>query len=372
MDPSASYHEDRDEIDLSIKRVFESGYFILGNEVKMFEKEFADYVGVKQGVGVANGTDAIELALRACDVGPGDIVFTVSHTAVATVAAIERCGANPFLLDILPESYTINPESLEKVLLEFDRGKYSGKGSPKAVIPVHLYGHPVDISAVIDIAKKYNLYVIEDCAQAHGAMFLDKMVGSFGDFAAFSFYPTKNLGAIGDGGIVLTNQIDKYEKMLALRQYGWKYRFISSYSGINSRLDELQAAILRVKLRKLNSANQRRLEIADYYLENISNPLISVNSIPSGIKHVFHQFVIQALDRSSLIGHLKSYSIGCAIHYPMPVHLQPAYIEKIMMESAGLPVTEKIKDNILSLPMYPQLNHKHVERVVDAINSWVG
>ena len=260
-DPRASYLEHKAEIDTAIQRVLDSGWYILGKEVDAFERAFAAYVGITHAIGVANGTDALELALRACGIGPGDLVFTVSHTAVATVAAIELVGATPVLVDIDPATYTLDPNCLEAALA------HPPAGRPKAVIPVHLYGQPADMPAILELVRRYDLYIIEDCAQSHGAKLAGRMTGSWGDIAAFSFYPTKNLGALGDGGMVVTKDHDLAEKVQLLRQYGWKKRYVSEYPGGNSRLDELQAAILHSKLPYLDLENHRRREIASQYSE---------------------------------------------------------------------------------------------------------
>ena len=262
--PKAGYLALKTEIDAAIHRVMESGWYILGGEVREFEKEFAAYVGMPHAVGVASGTDALELALRGFKIGSGDLVFTVSHTAVATVAAIERCGATPVLIDIDPQTFTISPDQLEQTAKELSQTPRFAK-CLKAIIPVHLYGHPADLPAILDIARKYGMVVIEDCAQAHGAKLQNRMVGSWGDIGAFSFYPTKNLGCFGDGGMLVCKDLKIAERVRALREYGWQERYLSSFPGINSRLDELQAAILRVKLAKLDENNQRRREIAGIY-----------------------------------------------------------------------------------------------------------
>jgi dTDP-4-amino-4,6-dideoxygalactose transaminase len=257
--PQAQYTAQKSAIDQAIGRVLESGRYILGEQVELFEKEFADYLKVKHAFGVASGTDALYLALVAGGVGRGDEVITVSHTAVATIAAIELCGAKPVLVDIEPDFYTLNPTQLKKAITK----------KTKAIIPVHLYGHPADMKSILAIAQKHNLLVIEDCAQAHGAIYYDQRVGSMGDIACFSFYPTKNLGALGDGGLVATNNQKLAKKLKLLRQYGWAKRYVSHIPGQNSRLDELQAAILRVKLKKLDKDNQQRIELASIYTAHL-------------------------------------------------------------------------------------------------------
>jgi len=370
VNPKAGYLAHKDEIDTAIRNVLESGWYILGQEVGAFEKEFASYIGVAFGIGVASGTDALEISLRALDIGPGDLVFTVSHTAVATVAAIVRCGATPVLVDIEQATFTMNPDHLERTIKSINNGQSSIKGRPRAVIPVHLYGHPADVVAIMDIAQKYHLYVIEDCAQADGAEISGQKVGSFGQMAAFSFYPTKNLGAFGDGGMVVTNSQKLQQKLLALRQYGWEKRYVSSMPGINSRLDELQAAISRVKLGYLKTDNIRRRKIAKAYTQAVVKTKILAPQEAENITHVYHQYVVRIKERDSLIQHFKKNSITIAIHYPMPVHLQPAYKDRINIGKGGLPLTEKVCQEIVSLPMFPQMTDAQVERVVKVLLSW--
>src|SRR5215467_1264473 len=258
-DPRAGYLAQRAAIDVAIARVLEGGSYILGREVEAFEAAFADFLGVAHAVGCANGTDAIELALRACGIGPGDVVFTVSHTAVATVAAIERAGATAVLVDVEPGTYTMAPHELSRAL------QTSLPGRPAAVLPVHIYGQPAELSALAEIARAHGLRLIEDCAQSHGALYRGRPAGSFGDIGCFSFYPTKNLGALGDGGCVATNDPALATALRELREYGWRERFISARSGVNSRLDAIQAAVLGVKLGFLAADNACRQAIAARY-----------------------------------------------------------------------------------------------------------
>jgi dTDP-4-amino-4,6-dideoxygalactose transaminase len=365
--PKAGYLAQKDKIDAAIKRVLESGCYILGQEVKSFEDEFASYIGVRYAIGVASGTDALEIALRSCDVGPEDLVFTVSHTAVATVAAIERSGAVPVLVDIDPKTYTMDPGCLEKAITYYKRNNTSY--SPKAIIAVHLNGHPADMRAVTDIAKRNQLIVIEDCAQAHGAKFDGKYVGTWGNLGAFSFYPTKNLGAIGDGGIVVTSDGELQRKLLSLRQYGWEERYISSTPGINSRLDEIQAAILRVKLRYLEESNKRRIHIAKMYGRLLENTFFQLpRRVGENTRHVYHQYVIRAKNRDEVRAYLQANGVGSAIHYPVPIHLQPAYHEHISISLDGLLHTERTCREILSLPMYPELRDEQIHRICDILS----
>jgi len=361
--PGASYLAHKAEFDESLRLALESGWYILGQQVTAFEQEFAHYLGTSHAVGVGNGTDALEIALRACGIGSGDVVFTVSHTAVATVAAIELAGAIPMLIDIDPITFTISPTSLEMAL------ENCHVGQTKAIIPVHLYGQVADLTAMLEIAKRYNLYLIEDCAQAHGASFQGRKVGNWGDLATFSFYPTKNLGAFGDGGAIVTNNSALAERVRQLREYGWRERYISESAGMNSRLDELQAAILRVKLRYLDEDNHRRREIAQQYNALLANTNLILPS-PQG-DHVYHQYVIRTQQRDALKEFLKANNIGSLIHYPMPIHLQPAYNKRVAISPSGLSYTEKICREILSLPMYPQMTNEQVNQVGNTILQWL-
>ncbi len=365
--PYLNYAAYKLEIDQAVQLVLESGSYILSSQVQLFEQEFAAYIGAGFSVGVANGTDALMLALKACGVEPGDIVFTVSHTAVATVAAIEAAGGVPVLIDIDPNSYTMAPDRLEKTIVEMRNNDQSLAARLKAIVPVHLYGHPADMPAIMEIASRHGLHVVEDCAQAHGAGIAGRKVGSFGDLAAFSFYPTKNLGALGDGGAVITNEPRLAEKVRLLRQYGWGEQNISEISGYNSRLDELQAAVLRVKLNHLDEDNQYRQFVAGTYDSAFAGSNSGAPQSAQGITHVYHQYVITNPRRDALREHLKECGIGTAIHYPMPVHLQPAYSGRLICQKGGLPLTEELCRNILSLPIYPQLADADARRVSEAV-----
>jgi dTDP-4-amino-4,6-dideoxygalactose transaminase len=367
--PLASYLAQREEIDAAIKRVLTSGWYILGREVQGLEEEFAAWLGVGFAVGAASGTDALELALRAYEIGPGDLVFTVSHTAVATVAAIDRCGATPVLVDIDPRTYTMSPEKLAQALEEISRDPALAP-RVRAVLPVHLYGHPADMPAILDLARKYNLLVMEDCAQAHGARLQGKMVGSLGDLGAFSFYPTKNLGGFGDGGMVVGNDPLLGERLRILRQYGWQERNFSRLPGINSRLDEVQAAILRVKLTRLKEDNERRREIARRYDAALADTRIQSPVVTAGVEHAFHQYVVRSPRREELGRFLGEQGIGTAVHYPYAVHQQPGYQQKVILGAGGLAVTETVCREVLSLPLYPQLTEEEVDRITKALGQW--
>jgi dTDP-4-amino-4,6-dideoxygalactose transaminase len=355
--PKSEYQEYSVEINLAIQRVLESGRYILGPEIEALEQEFANFLGVKRAVGVASGTDAIYYGLKALGIGQGDEVITVSHTAVATVAAIEQCGAIPILIDIDPVTFTMDPAQIEKHITSRTR----------VILPVHLYGCPVELEPILDIAKRHNLFVFEDCAQAHGAVYHGKKIGSWGDIASFSFYPTKNMGAIGDAGMVATNSEELAEQVSVLRQYGWRQHYISSFQGGNSRMDEIQAAILRVKLRHLDENNDRRRKIAAHYTNSLKDLLITPVETPNS-SHVYHLYVVRCTHRDKLQAYLKNNGIGTAIHYPLPVHLQPAYLGRIKM--GDMAQTEQIYREILSIPMFPQLDNNDVDYVISVIRDY--
>ncbi|MEQ8953117.1 MAG: DegT/DnrJ/EryC1/StrS family aminotransferase, partial [Gammaproteobacteria bacterium] len=322
--PKAQYLAMQDELDAAIGRALQSGQYILGSEVAAFEEEFANYLGAKFCTGVANGTEALQLALLACGLGKGDEVITVSHTASATVAALVAAGVTPVFADIDPVTFNIDPDQVEPLIT----------AKTRAIVPVHLYGHPADMTRLQSIADKHGLLIVEDCAQATGAELAGRKTGSFGHAACFSFYPTKNLGALGDGGAVVTSDEALNREVRLLRQYGWEQRYSSAKHGLNSRLDELQAAILRIKLPRLDGLNDLRRELAANYAREISGPVLPVEL--EGARHVYHLFVLRSARRDALQQHLLAHDIGAAIHYPVPVHRQPAYQDK----AATLPETE--------------------------------
>jgi dTDP-4-amino-4,6-dideoxygalactose transaminase len=365
VDPLAGYIELKGEIDAAIQKVLASGWYILGEEVTRFEAELASSLGVRVCLGVANGTEALQLGLWSLGIGAGDVVLCPSHTAVATVAAVELAGAKPLLVDIDPQSYTIDPDKLEQTV----KAHYSS-GALRAIVVVHLYGHPAEMSSILDIANRYDLKVIEDCAQAQGALYRDRPVGSLGDIGTFSFYPTKNLGALGDGGALAIRDGEVAERAAALRQYGWRERFISSEAGMNTRLDELQAAILRVKLKDLDRQNCRRQSIASVYSKQLQERHLHVPHTRTGVNHVFHQYVVRSMMRDQLMAQMSKSQIGVAVHYPVPVHLQPAYRGRIEIGAGGMEHTEDVCSSILSLPMYPQLSDGDVDTICGAINRW--
>ncbi len=357
--PQAQYLAHKSEIDAAVARVLQKGRYILGEEVRAFETEFASYIGATHAIGVASGTEALHLALVACGIGRGDEVITVSHTAVATVSAIEMAGATPVLVDIEPDFFTLDPRKLNAALTS----------RTKAIIPVHLYGQPVDIESVMEFAQQHGLRVVEDCAQAHGAKYGGQRIGSFGDVACFSFYPTKNLGAIGDGGMVVTSDPELAERAQLLREYGWSNRYVSQITGWNSRLDELQAAILRVKLPYLDADNAARARHAHRYNDAFSAFGLTPPRLRSDAEHVYHLYVIRVAQRDKLQAFLKSRDIGALIHYPVPVHLQPAYCDR-MSRNNDLRETERAAREVLSLPIYPELSEAELLKVIGEIQTF--
>lgn len=372
-DPRANYLARAAEIDAAIARVLTSGRYLLGPETTAFEVEFAAFVGVEHCVSCASGTEALHLALRACGIGPGDEVITVSHTAVAMVAAIDLCGARPVLVDIERATFNLDPRGLEA----------ARSPRTRAVIPVHLYGQPADLRAIAEFCRRHGLRLIEDCAQAHGAtVFPDTgegspacavRVGSLGDLAAFSFYPTKNLGALGDGGAVVTRDCRLAETLRSLRQYGWRQtRYISDEPGWNVRMDELQAAILRVKLRGLDEDNERRRALAARYHERLTGlpDLVLPRESPQG-RGVWHQYVVRSPRRDALAEYLRGAGIGTLVHYPVPVHRQPAYASRALAAGA-LPETVTAAAEVLSLPMFPELTESAALRVTEAVRLFHG
>ena len=355
--PQAQYLAHKAEIDAAMQAVLDGGRYVLGPETAAFEKEFAAWVGVAHAVGVANGTDALHLALRALGVGQGDEVITVSHTAVATAAAVTLAGAVPVLCDIEADTCTIDPALIERLITPLTR----------AIIAVHLYGQAADMDAILEIGKRRGLPVIEDCAQAHGARYRGRRVGTMGALACFSFYPTKNLGAIGDGGAVVTGDNALGAKLRLLREYGWAERYVSHTEGWNSRLDELQAAILRVKLRYLDADNTSRRRIAARYGAELANTGLALPVTREGSEHVYHLYVVRSDRRDALNAHLQARGIAAGIHYPVPIHLQPAYRRTPPL---SLPVTERAAREVLSLPIYPELSDADVATVIASVRDF--
>lgn len=361
-DPKAGYLAAQAEIDAAIQRVLHSGHYILGPEVEAFEKEFSAWLGVAGTVGVANGTDALELALQAAGIGPGDKVVTVANTVTATVSAIKATGARPFYTEVEPATMLLDVAALETMLATLRDPKI------KAVMPVHLYGQAVDMPRLMEVAAKHHLIVIEDCAQAHGATVGGRKAGSWGQLAAFSFYPTKNLGALGDGGAVCGNEAGLLEQVRLLRQYGWRKRYVSEAHGRNSRLDEIQAAILRVKLGRLDAGNARRAAIAGQYLAGLKGTALTLPAMAEGRTHCWHQFVVRTPRRDELRAHLEKKDILCGVLYPVPIHRQPAYHDAAL----SFPHTEQACAEVLSLPLHPGLSDDDVARVIREVTGWTG
>jgi dTDP-4-amino-4,6-dideoxygalactose transaminase len=355
------YHSIKDEIDKKIMEVLESGKFILGENVEAFEEEFARYCGAKYGVGVASGTDALIMALKAVGVGKGDEVITVPNTFIATVDAISHNGATPTFIDIEPETYTMKASDIRQKITK----------RTKVILPVHLYGHPVDMDPLLEAAEENDLYVVEDACQAHGAEYKGRKVGSLGNIACFSFYPSKNLGAYGDGGIIVTNNEEVAERARMLRDYGQKEKYKHVVIGYNSRLDEMQAAILRVKLRYLDRWIDERRRNAKKYSEELSEiPDVIPPIEKSYAKHVYHLYVIRTKHRNEMQRWLSSRSISTGIHYPIPIHLQEAYMH-LNLREGSFPETEMCSKEILSLPMFPELTEDEISYVCQCIREFV-
>ncbi len=360
--PLAQYRSQQHAINRAIRSVLSVGRYVLGPQVEAFEREFAAYIGVPFGVGVASGTDAIAIGLRSLGIGPGDEVITVAHTAVASVAAIVQAGATPVFVDVRPDDLTIDPARIEPAITRKTR----------AVIAVHLYGQPADIASIRRLCRRRRLALIEDAAQAHGAREGKRRVGSFGDLAAFSFYPTKNLGAIGDGGMIVTRHRALAERVRQLREYGWDRRRVCLRSnGWNSRLDEIQAAVLRVKLRTLDSNNAKRRRIAGAYGRLLRGVDVTLPASRQGCEPVHHLYVIRTAHRDQMRLFLAGQGIQSLIHYDPPAHLHPAfraYSKNII--GVGLSVTESAAREVLSLPMYPELTAPQVREVAAAVREF--
>ena len=364
-DPGASYRAQQAGIDAAIARAMASGWYILGNEGRAFEAEFAAWLGVPCGVGCGNGTDAVALALRGAGIGPGMSVATVSHTAVGTVAAIEMIGAVPVLLDIEANFYTMDPAELAHVLAR----PPAGAPPVRAVVAVNLYGQMAALEEIAPLCASHGAILIEDCAQAHGATLGGRKAGTVGLAGTFSFYPTKNLGGFGDGGLVATSDAGLAERMSALRQYGWRGRQVSELAGMNSRLDELQAAILRAKLPHLDAANARRQAIAARYDEALAGGPWQKPARRPGGTHVFHQYVIRVADRAAVQARLRASGIATGIHYAVPVHLQPAYAGRVACGPAGCAASAQAASEVLSLPIHPELTDAQVSLVCAALRE---
>ncbi len=354
------YDPYRAQYSAAAERVFNRAWYILGPELEAFEAAFAEYHGGGHSVGVANGTDAIELALRAAGIGAGDEVITVAHTAVATVCAVMRTGATAVLVDIDPQTYTIDPAAVKAAITPRTR----------AVVAVHLYGHPADMPRLVEVCRAANVLIVEDCAQAHGARLAGRKVGTFGDLAAFSFYPTKNLGAFGDGGAVYTGDASLADRVRRLRNYGQTDRYFhADPGGFNSRLDELQAAFLQIGLARLDADNAARRRIASAYLTGLRGVGVPATvQYGRAVEHVYHLFVVRHPHRDRLRAQLEKFGVGTLVHYPIPVHLQPAY-QCLGLRAGDLPVTEQAAKEVLSLPMSAGLTDDQARFVVERVNA---
>lgn len=361
--PFVSFKPMERELDKELRNAFERVYmrswYIEGVEDENFEKAFAEYCGVNYCVGTGNGLDALMLALKALEIGAGDEVIVPSNTYIATALAVTYVGATPVFVEPDIRTYDIDPKLIEEKITK----------KTKAIMPVHLYGQPCDMDAIAAIAEKYNLYIVEDCAQAHGATYKGKRIGSFGDAAGFSFYPGKNLGALGDAGAAVSNKKSIADKIRALGNYGSDYKYHHIYKGNNSRLDEMQAAFLSAKLPHLDKINEERRRIAEKYLEKIDNPKIILPYVIDGVEPVWHIFAIRCNEREALEKHLNDNGIGTNKHYPIPMHMQKCY-EDLGIGEGELPIAEEISKTELSIPMYYGMTEEEVDYVIDKINEF--
>lgn len=358
VDLRAQYQALKPEIMAAFEEILEGMQLFLGPKLQAFEHEFASYCGCQFGIGVSSGTDALALALRACDIGPGDEVITVSNTFIATIEAIAMVGATPVFVDIDPETYLMDWRQLEHVLTPHTR----------VVLPVHLYGHPAEMKPMLDFTRAHGLRIIEDASQAHGATYLGQRVGSFGDIACFSLYYSKNLGALGEAGICTTSDSELAEKLRMLRDHGSRLRYLHEVMGVNARLDEMQAAVLLIKMPHLDHWNAARQRHAQTYTEQLQDIVNTVPIIKPWGSHVFCYYVVQVQERDQFRLALEREGIGTNIHYPTPIHLQPA-CAKYGYTRGMLPVTETLASRIVSLPMYPELTEEQVQLVINAVKK---
>ena len=350
LDVGAAYKELKPEIDAAIARVLDSGWYILGPEVDAFEAEYAAYCEAEHAIGVANGLDALHLALLAMGVGPGDEVIVPSNTYIATWLAVSQCGATPVPVEPVEATYNIDPARIEAAITPATR----------VILPVHLYGQPADLDPILAIARKHGLRVLEDAAQAHGARYKGRRIGAHGDAVAWSFYPGKNLGALGDGGAVTTNDPELADRIRVLRNYGSRVKYVNEVKGFNSRLDPIQAAVLRVKLRVLDEWNARRRGIAQRYLEGLAGSGLVLPQVPEWAEPVWHLFVVRHPERDALVKRLNEAGVGTLIHYPVPPHLQAAYAE-MGFGVGAFPVAERMAREVVSLPMGAQMKFDEIQ-----------
>jgi len=360
LEMKAQYLELKSELDEAYRRVMDSGWYILGGEVDAFEQEFAAYIGAKYCIGVGNGLEALQLILRGYGVSKGDEVIVPANTYIASWLAVSYTGATPIPVEPDPFTYNIDPERIEGAITT----------RTKAILPVHLYGQPVAMEKIWEIAGQHKLKIIEDAAQAHGGRYLERMAGDLGDAAGFSFYPTKNLGAFGDAGAVVTNDETLADKVRVLRNYGSRKKYYNEAKGHNSRLDPLQAAFLRVKLKHLDDWNQHRAQIANYYLDNLRTlPELGLPYVPPGVTPVWHVFIVSHPERDRLQEYLKEHGIGTLIHYPVPSHLSEAY-QDLSYHPGDFPITEKMADTFLSIPIGPHLSMDDTDYVIEKIKAF--
>jgi len=352
------YFEYKEEYDQAVAEVLDSGWYILGEKTSSFEREFAEYVGVKYCVGLNSGLDALILAFRALSISEGDEVIVPANTYIASVLGVTENGATPVFVEP-DEYYNINPLEIEKAITE----------KTKAILPVHLYGQPAKMEEVMTIAEKHKLFVVEDCAQAHGATINGRHIGTFGTINCFSFFPTKNLGAFGDAGAIVTDNEGFSRKVQLLRNYGSVRKYDHEIEGVNSRLDEIQAALLSVKLKHIKELEEERRRVAEKYLNEITNPLIELPKVKEGFTHVWHLFVVQCLERDALQEYLADVGVGTQIHYPVPPHLSGAY-KRFGYKRSDFPITEAYAQTILSLPLYNGITEEETDYVVDRINQF--
>jgi dTDP-4-amino-4,6-dideoxygalactose transaminase len=359
VDLQAEYQAIKEDIDTAIAGVLNRSDYVLGQAVKDFEAAFAQYCEADHAIGVDSGYSALELILQAFNIGPGDEVITAASTFIATTLAISNCGARPVLVDMDAETYNLDPDLLEAAITP----------ATKAIIAVHLYGQPADMDAIVAVARRHGLRVIEDACQAHGARYKGRRTGGLGDAAAYSFYPSKNLGAYGDGGMVVTNDAQVAEQVRLLRNLGQSVKYYHQVKGYNHRLDTIQAAILCAKLPHLDKGNASRRETADHFNKLLADVPMVTPVTPEWAEPVYHLYVIQVEDREALQAHLSEAGVATGIHYPIPIHLQPAYAE-LGYKQGDFPVTERAADRILSLPMYPGMSYEAIVYTVDAIKSF--
>lgn len=361
LDMKAQYTELKSEFDQAYRRVMDSGWYVLGEEVEAFEQEFAAYLGVKHCIGVGNGLEALQLILMGYGIGPGDEVIVPANTYIASWLAVSYVGATPVPVEPKPDTYNIDPARIPEAITP----------RTKAIMPVHLYGQPAEMDAIWEIAEQHSLKIIEDAAQTHGGWYRDRMAGNLGSAAGFSFYPTKNLGAFGDAGAVVTNDDGLADKVRVLRNYGSRQKYDNEVRGHNSRLDPLQAAFLRIKLKHLDEWNERRCRIAQRYLDDLRLvPRLSLPAVPPGVTPVWHLFVIAHPERGRLQEYLTANGVGTLIHYPVPPHLSPAYAD-LGIRPGAFPITEKIANTVLSIPIGPHVSLEQAGFVVEKIREFV-